>query len=140
MPWSLDICSIQHLPVHIVGTHGASNQDTHLYPLHSNSSVYLTTTTYVRRSEEITNGMRSGRTRHRIFNPDTSTHPLESTSQEEPVSDLTASAPVLDVYAPAYANGVWPPLRPVSAAQKNKRSTMLSSNVLSIDLPTDCMA
>jgi len=56
------------------------------------------------------------------------------------VSDLTASAPVLDVYAPAYANGVWPPLRPVSAAQKNKRSTMLSSNVLSIDLPTDCMA
>jgi len=31
-------------------------------------------------------------------------------------------------------------LRPVSVAQKNKPSAMLSSNVQSIDLPTDCMA
>jgi len=29
---------------------------------------------------------------------------------------------------------------PVSVAQKNKPSTMLSSNVLSIDLPMNCMA
>jgi len=28
--------------------HGASNRDTHLYPPHNNSSVHLTTTTYVR--------------------------------------------------------------------------------------------
>ena len=34
---------------------------------------------------------------------------------------------------------VWPPLRPVSVAQ-NKPSTMMSSDVLSIDLPTDCVA
>ena len=40
--------------------HGASNRDTHLYPPHNISSVYLTT--YVRRSGRITNGMRSGRT------------------------------------------------------------------------------
>jgi len=39
-----------------------------------------------------------------------------------------------------YKWGVWPPLRPVSVAQKNKPSTMLSSNVQSIDLPTDCTA
>jgi len=45
-----------------VQMHGASNRDTHLYPPHSNSSVYLTTTTYVRRSGRITDGMQSGRT------------------------------------------------------------------------------
>jgi len=44
------------------------------------------------------------------------------------------------VSAPVCTNGVWPPLRPVSVAQKNKPSTMLSSNVQSIDFPTDCMA
>ena len=33
-----------------------------------------------------------------------------------------------------------PPLRPVSVAQKNKPSTMSSSNVQSIDLPMDCTA
>jgi len=41
--------------------HGASNGDTHMYLLHNNSSAHLTTT-YVRRSERITNGMRSGQT------------------------------------------------------------------------------
>ena len=61
-------------------------------------------------------------------------------SQEEPGSGLTASAPVSDVSAPAYTNRVWPPLRPVSVAQKNKPSTMLSSNVQSIDLLMDCIA
>ena len=49
------------LTPHRMQTHGASNQDTHLHPLHNISSVYLTTT-YVRRSRQITNGMRSGRT------------------------------------------------------------------------------
>ena len=67
-------------------------------------------------------------------------NPPERPSQGQPGFDLTASAPVSDVSAPARTNGVWPPLRPVSVAQKNKPSTMLSSNVQSIDLPIDCMA
>jgi len=57
--------------------------------------------------------------------------PPERPFQEEPGSGLTASAPVSDVSAPACTNGVWPPLRPVSVAQKNKPSTMSSSNVQS---------
>ena len=77
-------------------------------------------------------------TRLRMFIPDTGTYPLEWPSQEEPGSGLTTSAPVSDVSAPACTNGVWPLLRPVSVAQKHKPSTMSSSNVQSIDLPTDC--
>jgi len=65
---------------------------------------------------------------------------LELACQEEPGYSLTASAPVSDVSAPVCTNGVWPPLRPVSVAQKNKSSTMLSSNVQSIDLLMDCTA
>ena len=41
--------------------HGMSNQDTHLYPLHSKSSVHLTATTEVRRSGQIIDRMRSSR-------------------------------------------------------------------------------
>ena len=66
--------------------------------------------------------------------------PPEWPIQEELGSRLTTSAPVSDVSAPACANGVWPPLRPMSVAQKNKPSTMLFSKVQSIDLPMDCMA
>ena len=51
-PW----CS----PVHRAQTHRASNRDTHLHLPHNKSSVHLTTTTYVRRSGQITNGMWSG--------------------------------------------------------------------------------
>ena len=111
-------------------------------PPHNISSVHLATTTYVRRSGQITNGMRSvdNPTRLRIFILDTGTHPPEWPSQEEPGSDLPASTPVTDVSAPACRNGVWPPPQPVTVAQKNKPSTMLSSNVQSIDLPMDCMA
>ena len=79
-------------------------------------------------------------TRLRTLIPDTGTQPLGMTLQEEPGSDLTASPPVSDVSAPACTNWVWPPLWPVSVAQKNKPSTMLSSKVQSIDLPADCMA
>jgi len=57
-----------------------------------------------------------------------------------PGSGLTASALVSGVSAPACTNGAWPPVRPVSVAQKNKPSTMLSSNVQSIDLFMDCTA
>ena len=45
--------------VHRVQTHSASNRHTHLCPPHNNSSVHLTTATYVRRSWRITDGMRS---------------------------------------------------------------------------------
>ena len=62
VPWSLDTCSTQRSPVHRVQIHGGSNRDTHLYPPHNISSVHLTTTTYVRRSGRIINGVRSGRT------------------------------------------------------------------------------
>jgi len=65
---------------------------------------------------------------------------LEWPSQEDPGSCLTAPAPVSDVSTPTCTNGVCPPLRPVSVVQKNKPSTMLSSNAQSIDLPMDCMA
>ena len=43
-----------------------------------------------------------------------------------------------DVSTPACTNGSWPPLRPVSVAQKNKSATVLTSTVHSIDLPMDC--
>ena len=79
-------------------------------------------------------------TRLRTFISDTGTHPSERPSQEQPGSSLIAYAPLSDVSAPACTNGVWPPLRPVSVAQKNKPSTILSSNVQSIGLLMDCMA
>jgi len=47
--------------------HGISNQATHLYPLHSKSSVHLTATTEVRRSGRITDGMWSSRRALRDF-------------------------------------------------------------------------
>jgi len=55
-------------------------------------------------------------------------------------SGLTASATVSGVFAPVCTNGVWSPLRPVSVAQKNKPSTMLSSGVQSIDFLMNCTA
>jgi len=88
-------------------------------------------------------GTRSGRTAPQdsaFSSPTSAPTPQEWSSKEEPGSGLTASAPVSDLSAPACANGVWPPLRSVSVVQKNKPSTMLSSNVQSIDLPMDCMA
>ena len=51
-----------HSALHRVKIHGVSNWYTHLYPPHNNSLVHLKTTTYVRRTGRITNGMRSGRT------------------------------------------------------------------------------
>ena len=125
--------------VHRVQT---QNRDTHLNLPDNISSAHLTTTTYVRRSGRITNGMWSGRITPQDFafsSPTLAPTPTERPSQQEPGSGLTACAPVSDVSAPACTNGVWPPLRPVSVAQKNKPSTMLSSNVQSIDLSMDCM-
>ena len=79
-------------------------------------------------------------TRPRIFISDTGTQTPEWPSQEQPGSGLTASSQVSDVSAPACTNEVCPPLRPVSVAQKDKPSTMLSTNVQYIDLLMDCMA
>ena len=45
-----------------------------------------------------------------------------------------------DVSAPTCKNRIYPPLWPVSVAQKNMPQTMSSSNVYSINLTTDCMA
>ena len=143
LPWSLDICSTQRSPVHRVQMHGASNRDTHLHSPHNNSSVHLTTTTYVRRIGRITNGMRCRGTtpQDSAFSSPTPTPiPPERPSQEEAGSDLTASAQALGVSAHVCTNGVSPPLWPVSVAQKNKLSTVLSFDVQSIDLTVDCMA
>jgi len=113
-----------------------------LYPPHNISSVHLKTT-YVWCTGRITNGMRNGWTAQQdsaFSSPAPAPTLPEWPSQEEPGSGSTASALVSDVSAPACTNGVWPPLRPVSVAQKNKPSTMLSSNVQSINFPMDCMA
>ena len=132
----------QRSPVHRVLLHGASNRDIHLYLPHSNSSVYLTTT-YVRRSGRITNGMRIELTipqASALSSPTPAPTPPKWPFQEETGSGSTTCAPVSDISAPACTNGVWPPLRSVSVEQQNKLSTMSSSNVQSIDLPMDCMA
>ena len=68
-------------------------------------------------------------TRLRIFIPDTGIYPPRMTP--------TRRAWVWLNYFHTGINGVRPPLRPVSVVQKNKPSTVLSSNVQSIDLPMD---
>ena len=73
--------------------HGASiRDDTHLFSPH-NSSFYLTTTTYVRRSGRITNGIRDGPTtpQDSVFSSPT---PAPNTRNDLPVQpgfDLTDS-------------------------------------------------
>jgi len=95
MPWILDIRSTQRSPLHPVQMHGGSNRDTHLYLPHNNSSVYLTTTTYVRLIGRITNRMRSGWTTLNVSalsSPTPApTHP-EWPSQEQPGCGLTVSS------------------------------------------------
>ena len=65
---------------------------------------------------------------------------LELPFQEQHGFGLITSTQASNVSGPAYTNGVWPPLQPVSVVQKNKPSTMLSFNVQSINLPMDCTA
>jgi len=93
-----------------VGTYGIVNQDTHLYPLHNNSSVHLMTTTEVRCFGRITDGMQSGwRVLRDSVSSLTSTPTLlEWPYQEQGRPDLTISMPVWDVFAPAYTNVVRP--------------------------------
>jgi len=84
-------------------------------------------------SGRFTDGRRSGRTTRRLstFMPDTD--PSGMTLPKQRGSGLTASTPVSDVSAPACRDRVWFPLRLVCVAQKNKPSTMLFSDVQSID-------
>jgi len=92
----------------------------------------MTTATCVRCSGRITNGMRSGRTtpQDSIFIPDTGTH--------SPGMALPRIAWVwLNQTSSRSCLHKWSMASSVSVAQKNKPSTF---NVLSIDLPTDCMA
>ena len=106
--WGLHICFTQHQrsPFHRVGTHGFSNWDTHLYQPHNNSSVHLTTTTTkVRGSGRITDGMRSGWTilRESVLPSPTSAPTL----LEWPCQESVGPAWPL----PAYRNWTWPLLR-----------------------------
>ena len=91
--------------------HSASSYwDTHLYLLHHNSSVNLTTT-YVQNSGQITNGMRCRKTtlQDSVLLP-WHQHPPGMPSQEQLGSGWTAFTLVSDVSTPAGKNGVWPPL------------------------------
>ena len=106
------------------------------------AAVHLTTTTtYVRHTGPITNGMRCGWTTLQdsaFSSPTPAPIPPEQPSQKEPGPSLTASEPVSGVSTPACTNGVWPALRPVSVAQQNKPSTILSSSVQPTNLLMDC--
>ena len=151
VPWSLDTCSTQRSPVHLVQLHSALNRDTYLYPSVFLSSVYMFFWQQLISFSD--NNIHAAQwadpqwnaewvenpTRLPTSIPDPGTHTPEWPSQEEPESGSTASAPVSDVSAPACTNGVWPPLRPASVAQ-NKPSTMSSSTVQSIDPHTDYAA
>jgi len=123
--YGLDICSTQCPPVHRVGMHGISNWD----PQHNNSSVHQMATSEVRRSGRMTNGMRSGWRILRYF-----------------VLSFPTLAPTKNRVGPAWPPPhrcrtfpllltqikVWPLLRVVSVAQKNRPLTMLSFTVQSI--------
>ena len=78
-------------------------------------------------------------TRLHTLIPDTGTHPRMTLPRVWVRLNHLRTA-MSDVSTPACTNGVRPPLRPVSVAQKNKPSTMSSSNVQSIDLLMDCTA
>ena len=98
----LDTCSTLRSPVHRVQMHGASNLDTHLCPPHSNSSVFLTTTTYVRRSGRIINGMPTTpqdsafNSRHR-YPPSRNDVPKKSLGLAQPPSHRCRTFPPLFV-------------------------------------------
>ena len=74
-----------------------------------------------------------------LSSPTLAPSPLEWPCQEQPWSGLTVSAPVSDVSVLLVQMG-YGLLCGLSVAQKNKPSTMLSSNVQSIDLLMDCTA
>jgi len=74
------------------------------------------------------------------FIPDIGTHPRGMTLPRTAWVRLNRLAPVWKASAPVYTNGVWPLLRLVSAAQRNRPLTILAFNVQSIDLPVEHIA
>ena len=107
------------------------------------TTAHLITTSDVRHSGRINDGMQSGWTTlwdSALSIPTSASILLEWPFQKQRWFNLIASILVLHVSTLACTNGVWPHLRPVSAVQKNKPSTLLYSNVQSIDLLTDCTA
>ena len=139
-----DICSTQHSPVHRVGMHGISNLETHFYH-HTTiiSSIWQQQQRCALAGPSMECGVVGQHYETPYFHPQNRHPPLWDYPAKNSVglrTCSTASAQVSDVSAPDCRNGVWPLLRPVSVAQKNKPSTMLSSDVQSIDLLMDCMA
>jgi len=78
-------------------------------------------------------------TRLRTYISDTDTHPLWATLPRTSWVQLNFLLTGVGRFLPCLYkwSSVWPPLRPVSVAQKNKPSTMLSYNVQSIDILMD---
>ena len=86
--------------------------------------------TKVRCSGQINTGMRSGWTVTQnsiLSSPKSAAILMEWPCQEQRGSGLTASAPVSNVSAADYTNGVWPLLWSASVAH-NKPPIILSSN------------
>jgi len=79
-------------------------------------------------------------TRLRTFISDTGTHPLGMILPRRAWVRLNRLRTGVGRFPSCLYKWVWPSLRPVSVAQKNKPSTRLSSNVYSIDLLMDCTA
>ena len=128
--------------IHRVRMHGVSNQDTHLYLPHTNSSVHLTT--YLRLSGWITDGRQGGWTTliDCSFIPDTDTHP--------PGITLLRTA---WIWLNCFCTGVrcfhscllkWGMTSSAAckcgADEQTINHVVLQSNVQSIDLPMDCTA
>ena len=62
VPWSMNICSTQRSPDHRVKCTARQIETPISNRRTQNSSVFLTKTTYMRRTGRITNGIQSGRT------------------------------------------------------------------------------
>ena len=110
-------------------------------PAEQQSSVRLMTTTEVRRSGRITDRMRSFWTtlRDSVLSPPTLAPTLlEWLCQGQRGSGFNHLRTGVGHFRSCLHKWVRPLLKFVSVAQKNKLSTMLSSNVQSIDFPVDC--
>ena len=115
-----------------VQMHCAWNRDTHLYPPRNNSSVYLTTTTYVWHIEQITIRMCMDKlynTPH--FHPQHQHPPPRTTLPKTAWVRFPHLCTGVGRFHSCLYKWAWSPLRPVSVVQKNKPSTMSSSNVQS---------
>jgi len=79
-------------------------------------------------------------TRLRTFIPDTGNHLLGMTLPRTASVMFNRLCIGIGCFHCCLCRWVWLPLRTVSVAQKNEPSTMLSTNVQSIDLPMNCTA